>query len=80
MTCDNEKKNFILTLMDGKSFEWGQIIVQSECSCNMQEWITELSQGGGIIAHSTENSSDITMTDPVVILVEDRGKVRSLDS
>lgn len=76
MACSQEKRNFIITLMDGVTMEWGQCIVQSECSCDMQQWATDLARRGELVAHN--GGAAVKMTQPVVMLVEDRGKVPTL--
>lgn len=52
-----EMKTYLVTLLDAISFEEKKILVQSECSCDMQEFV---------------NTLDLGMQRPLVMNIDDR--------
>lgn len=64
-----QKHSYLVHLIDTETNRWGRCIVQSECSCDMQEWLTHLAAIGNLSVHD-ENDEKFTMTHPLVIDID----------
>lgn len=63
------KRSFLVELIDAKTNRGGSCVVQSECSHDMQEWLTHLARQGSLMV-CTPAGEKFRMDDPVVVNID----------
>lgn len=65
------KRSYLIHLIDAQTHRWGRCIVQSECSCDMQEYLTQLAAQGSLDVHD-ENDIKFTMEHPIIVEIDSK--------
>lgn len=63
------KRSYLVELIDAKTNRGGSCVVQSECTHDMQEWITHLASQG-VLMVSSPVGEKFRMDDPVVVNID----------
>jgi hypothetical protein len=63
------KHSYLVHLIDQETNRWGRCVVQSECTCDMQSWLTHLASVGSLVVHD-EHDEKFTMTRPLLMDID----------
>lgn len=64
-----QKHSYLVHLIDQHTSRWGRCVVQSPCTCDLQEWLTQLAAQGNLVVHD-ENDERFSMSRPLIIDID----------